>query len=148
MGFSLNLLFHSCTPSLDKSVCTSCGESLLSKPSETFSSARQSPHRVLFLCRHAYHLSCLVPNENIPQVKGVATVSDPSGSGLPPVLMTASQAGTRGDGIYGPARRHNEAEIEFEKKLRYEGRLKVVLRRGCPACTREKGMQLEGIIVS
>lgn len=61
--------------------------------------------------------------------------------------MTATQAGTRGDGIYGPARRSDEAEVEFEKKLRYEGRLKVVLRRGCPSCSRERGMRVEGVVV-
>lgn len=116
------------------SVCSKCQEPLF-KTSEFL---HASPHHrdtaadVYFLCRHVYHLSCLVPPERIPKRGRDA---------LPSLEVSVTQAGPRGDDMYGPDRRSAIRKKAFDDKLRYEARLRSHLKKGCPACHKRRASQ-------
>ncbi|PWN54103.1 hypothetical protein IE53DRAFT_39224 [Violaceomyces palustris] len=132
--------------------CANCSEPLFVIGNyEISASSSDRPPTIMFLCDHAYHLSCLIPPANIPV---------PKKQDLPKVLITTTQAASRvhnrlggwgeagyiershssvevSENAYGPQRRARENEKAFEMKLAYEARLRAVLRKGCLACRKD-----------
>lgn len=90
---------------------------------------------VIFLCRHAHHLTCLVSNHSAIPTRQDETKADDSGL---LVTMTTTRAFAAGQlhaiGAYGPRVRANEYEKFILDKIRYMGRLRVLLKKGCPVC--------------
>ncbi|KAL9936540.1 hypothetical protein V8E36_004608 [Tilletia maclaganii] len=129
------------------SLCDSCGKPLYDDPTSTLKVDNPSSPTVLFLCRHSYHLSCLVSPDRLPSSAPAATNKGRPG-GIPPTpgldrlllesdLMPITLTGSRIDGFASPERRSMRARLQFESKLIGEARLRVLLRRGgCPACRR------------
>ncbi|KAN0061073.1 Vacuolar protein sorting-associated protein 41 [Thecaphora frezii] len=116
---------------------------------------------IFFLCGHAHHLGCLVPPAHIPAlpVRTVplhlkATSTQAFAASLS-VRQRWSQFGSLADGSapaaadtmdlagYGPQRRAEEANLAFEERLRYDSRLRVLLRKGCPTCRKERMLASE-----
>jgi vacuolar protein sorting-associated protein 41 len=113
------------------SICSKCEEPLLRSDTAFHASPSldDTAADVYFLCRHVYHLSCLVPSERIPKRNRDA---------LPSLEVSVTQAGPRGDGMYGPDRRSIIRKKAFDDKLRYEARLRSHLKKGCPACHKRR----------
>ncbi|EPQ28250.1 uncharacterized protein PFL1_04077 [Pseudozyma flocculosa PF-1] len=109
---------------------------------------------IIYLCGHAHHLHCLVPPANIPTIKersvplDLKATSTQAFAASPNVRKRWSHLDSRAastvDAIspvellgYGPQLRAEERQRAFEERLRYESRLRVLLRKGCPACRKE-----------
>lgn len=134
--------------------CSTCGERLLSRSTEgaiaitgqdsTTPSGNEEEGRtnaIFFLCRHAHHLSCLIPNpSSIPKRSSVkkGTASD---TGLL-VTMTTTRAAATGQlqsaGAYGPMQRAHQRKSQLQEKVLYQNRLRVVLKKGCPVCRADR----------
>ncbi len=82
------------------------------------------PPAVFFLCRHVFHLSCVVDEARLPKYQR-------SEAGLDHLLSHARSE-------HGPRRRQDQLHNEYEAKMRYEARLRVVLKAGCPMCAQRK----------
>ena len=94
---------------------------------------------VYFLCRHVFHLSCLVPPERIPK-RATAAAGDESK--MPLISVTQAGSDVARQIAAGPERRQEQMEAERELKHRYEARLKVVLKKGCPVCHERRAEML------
>lgn len=124
-----------------ESLCSSCGERLFD--------ARVAPglavNSILFLCRHAHHLSCLVSNVDSVPKYAQSTIPSASSSGV--LTMNTTQALASGAhyacGPYGPKLRTKQSQAEYLDQLRYQNRLRVVLKKGCPVCLNESSMPYE-----
>lgn len=139
---SFPMHFPSLATILGETLCASCQKPLFTVASDTYNAVR-APLSVLFLCRHAFHLTCLLPTNSIP-----ASRERP----LPPILRTSSasvpSAGGGENGVsavtvvgagmstapFGPARRADEARRALKDKIEYQTALDKLLRKGCPRC--------------
>lgn len=94
---------------------------------------------IFFLCRHAHHLTCLVSNPDAIPKRATAhnSTSKDSETGLL-VTMTTTSALASGSliaaGAYGPLQRAEQRRKQLKDKVRYQARLRVVLKKGCPIC--------------
>ncbi|KAK0543251.1 Vacuolar protein sorting-associated protein 41 [Tilletia horrida] len=126
------------------SSCESCGKPLFNDPNSSTSVIEASTSMVVFLCRHIFHLSCLVPadkllsnnNKSSGTKTGNTTLATPGLDRLllEPDLLPITQTGSRIDGFASPERRALRARDQSEQKLIGEARMRVLLRRGCPTC--------------
>lgn len=121
----------------DSSICLTCGKNLF----ENSSSAPQLViNNVLFLCRHGHHISCLVQNlDSIPKFSNNNNSNQPTSSSL--LTMNTTQALASGHhhtyGPYGPKVRSRQVQVELQDRLRFQNRLRVLLKKGCPICLNE-----------
>jgi hypothetical protein len=135
-------------------LCAACNKSLLSSSSSGAQTTKvddettdvSSVAAIFFLCRHAYHLSCLVSNTaSIPKrstVKALERQADAeqdahSAAGLLVTMTTTRALATNAlysAAVFGPMQRARTHERKVQDKIRYEARLRVVLKKGCPAC--------------
>lgn len=142
--------------------CLACGEGLTNKKQaggtiRVEEQGRDEAERtaVVFLCRHAYHLSCLLPPANLPR-RGAAKPSSALGPARVNTTTTQRQSARRaavvmggsGEGEkglsereaegWGPAVRWAAQREAWEDKGRYAARLRLPIVRGkgkgCPAC--------------
>jgi hypothetical protein len=143
------------------SLCDACSRPLfakcrlgtaLSSSSSASAAASSSTPSIVFLCRHVYHLPCLLTKAGtIPTRKAKGPTE-----GVRAVLTTATQVASRArvlsvqgeaargatsadEGLTtvtdGPALRAHRMEEEFGQKIAYSARLRGALRsRGCPDC--------------
>lgn len=118
----------------ETSICSTCGKNLF----DNNLLPQLFINIVLFLCRHGHHISCLVQNlDSVPKFNNSST--QPTSSSLP--TMNTTQALASGNhhtyGPYGPKTRSKQVQIEFQDRLRFQNRLRVLLKRGCPVCLNE-----------
>lgn len=145
------------------SVCDACSRPLFAKgilggtalsSSTSAAAAVSSPTpSIVFLCRHVYHLPCLLSKPGTIPTRKAKGATD----GVRAVLTTATQVasrarvlsvqgGTAGNGdthaeealttvADGPALRALGLAEDFREKIAYSARLRGALRsRGCPDC--------------
>lgn len=122
--------------------CQSCGQKLFNQHPPHLSITKQAGdgiHCVFFLCRHAHHISCLVSN-----IDSIPTFTPTASSSMPLITMTTTQALASGNyhacGPYGPQVRNHQVQAEQQDRLRYQNRLRVVLKKGCPICLNKSSL--------
>jgi hypothetical protein len=137
--------------------CQTCGKKLFSKSPPLFlhqssgveGAAAAAPlaiDSVIFFCRHAHHISCLVSNiDSIPKYNSISSSSANSSSQL--ITMNTTQALASGNhhacGPYGPQVRSRQLQTDHQDRLRYQNRLRVILKRGCPICLNEHSLRTQ-----
>lgn len=125
--------------------CQTCGKNLFHsiENGATTSIGELAINCVFFLCRHGHHISCLVSNiDSIPKFNSSTTSSS-----SPLITMNTTQALASGNrhacGPYGPQVRSRRLQIEQQDRLRYQNRLRVVLKKGCPICLNEDSLRTQ-----
>ncbi|KAE8225005.1 hypothetical protein CF319_g2185 [Tilletia indica] len=126
------------------SPCAACGKALFNDPTSSLQTTDTTSSLVIFLCRHTFHLSCVVSPDRLPNQSGTANRPTKPGT-IPPTpgldrlllepdLMPITLTGARIDSFASPERRAVRTRAQFEKKVIGEARMRVLLRRGCPVC--------------
>ncbi|KAK0565354.1 Vacuolar protein sorting-associated protein 41 [Tilletia horrida] len=132
------------------SPCTMCNKPLINDPADSVEGSDTLSSLVIFLCRHTFHLSCLVSPDRLPSSAAKAAAAATTGGGgtvpptpgldrllLEPDLIPITLTGSRIDGFASAERRAMRARALFENKLIGEARMRVLLRRGCPLCKQQ-----------
>jgi hypothetical protein len=125
--------------------CLTCGEKLFAGGTTSATTPQLAAYgSIVFLCRHSHHLSCLVTNpDSLPKLNSnTANASSNSTTQQISILgMTTTQALASGNhynnGPYGPRIRNMHFQSDYQDQLRYQNRLRVVLKKGCPVCLNE-----------
>lgn len=148
-----------------ESLCDCCGQELYYAQDTAEAASSSSYPSVVFLCRHSYHLTCLLPVANLPKRKAdqmtaellplsmsatqMASQARVSSSALSDVSSATHrhQASTR-SASFGPAIREERIAQAFKAKVAYSARLRGALRaRGCPTCRSTAGGFQEVVVV-
>ncbi|UZJ51584.1 hypothetical protein CBS101457_000904 [Exobasidium rhododendri] len=127
-----------------ETLCFTCGEKLFEASASSAASSLPI-NSILFLCRHTHHLSCLVNNvESIPKITSNGRQQQTPNQALV-LAMNTTQALASGNhyacGPYGPQVRNKQYKVEQQERLRYQNRLKVILKKGCPICLNESSIE-------
>lgn len=141
------------------SVCAFCKRELWKQPN---GSARQSVPdvllpRVLFLCGHAYHLTCLLgkPLESLPSWIQSSLCKDSQSEPSAVKVTTTQRISTRrlaGGEVaqadesdeYGPTSRARQYTTDLQRRLGWSNRLRVMVKAqgGCVECRKARGGQM------
>ncbi|CAD6885830.1 unnamed protein product [Tilletia controversa] len=136
------------------SPCAACGKPLFNDPSSSLQATENTSSLVVFLCRHTFHLSCVVSPDRLPNAKASQPPPSKKPGSVPPTpgldrlllepdLLPITLTGSRIDGFASPERRAVRTRAEFERKVIGEARMRVLLRRGCPVCRGVPGSNVE-----